>query len=160
VSPLNLFLTEMVEVVEQRHGGMVNKFLGDGFIALFGALTGRVDHADAALNAGREMLSRLAAVNQQLLARGQEPLAIGIRVHTGRVVVGSIGSPRRMKYTAIGDTVNVASRVESLTKELGVPLLFTAATRSALRTALRAEELPPQRVKGQPEPLVVLRLPP
>jgi adenylate cyclase len=104
VSLLNLFLTEMVEIVEQRHGGIVNKFLGDGLMALFSDWTGRADHADAAADAGREMLDRLAAINARIAARGHPPLAIGVGIHTGRAVVGSIGSPRRLEYTAIGDT--------------------------------------------------------
>jgi adenylate cyclase len=157
VSLLNLFLTEMVEIVE-RHGGIVNKFLGDGLMALFSDWTGRADHADAALDAGREMLDRLAAINARISARGNPPLAIGVGIHTGRAVVGSIGSPRRLEYTAIGDTVNVASRVEGLTKTVGEPLLLTAATRAALRSERAMKELEPQWVKGQPEPVVVLGL--
>ena len=156
VSLLNSFFSEMVEVVEQRHGGIVNKFLGDGLMALFLESIGRPDHADAALQAGLEMLQGLERINDRLAARGEPPLAIGIGIHTGRAVVGSIGSPRRMEYTAIGDTVNIASRVEGLTKVVGEPLLVTTATRDALRSAIALEALPAQRVKGQPEPLTVL----
>jgi adenylate cyclase len=158
VSLLNLFLTERVEIVEQRHGGIVNKFLGDGLMALFSDWTGRPDHADAAVDAGREMLDRLAAINARISVRWRSPLAIGVGIHTGRAVVGSIGSPRRLEYTAIGDTVNVASRVEGLTKAVGEPLLLTAATRAALRSSRAVKELEPQWVKGQPEPVVVLGL--
>jgi len=157
VGVLNVFLTEMVDVVEQRHGGIVNKFLGDGLMAMFADWTGRPDHADAAVAAGREMLQRLGSINATLHARGEAPLAIGIGIHTGRAVVGSIGSPRRMEYTAIGDTVNVASRVESLTKVVGTPLLLTEATHRALRTPLPLESLPSQQVKGHAS-VDVLRL--
>jgi adenylate cyclase len=153
VRTLNLFLAEMVDVIEQRHGGIVNKFLGDGLMALFAGWTGRADHADAAVAAGREMLERLPAINRHLA----EPLAIGIGIHTGRAVVGSVGSPRRMEYTAIGDAVNVAARVESLTKAVGVPLLLTEATRQALRAAPPLEALPAQEVKGH-APVGVLKL--
>jgi adenylate cyclase len=157
VEVLNLFLTEMVDVIEQRHGGIVNKFLGDGLMALFSEWTGRPDHADAAVAAGREMLQRLQALNVRLGAAGEPPLAIGIGIHTGRAVVGSIGSPRRMEYTAIGDAVNVASRVESLTKVVGVPLLLTAATRQALSVSPSLELLPAQEVRGH-GPVDVLRI--
>jgi adenylate cyclase len=158
VDLLNVFLTEMVEVIEQGQGGIVNKFLGDGLMALFGTWTGRADHADAAVAAGRQMLDRLDRINEWLVAKGESPLAMGIGIHTGRAVVGSIGSPRRMEYTAIGDTVNVASRVESLTKVVGTPLLLTEATRSALRVPLALAPLPLQHVKGHHLPVEVLRL--
>ena len=155
VAVLNLFLTEMVGVIEGRHGGMVNKFLGDGFMALFGTGERRDDHAARAVAAGLEMLERLQHVNRRLEEQGQPALAIGIGIHTGPAVVGSIGSPQRLEYTAIGDTVNVASRVESLTKLVGVPLLVTAATRAGLPATTRVAELPPQCVKGQLKPLIV-----
>jgi adenylate cyclase len=157
VALLNVFLTEMVDVVEQRHGGIVNKFLGDGFMAMFAPWTGRTDHADAAVAAGREMLQRLVDINGRLQATGEPSLAIGIGIHTGRAVVGSIGSPRRMEYTAIGDVVNVAARVESLTKVVGAPLLLTEATRKALRAPPPLEALPAQQVKGH-APVDVLKL--
>ena len=157
VALLNVFLTEMVDVIELRHGGIVNKFLGDGLMAMFAGWTGRIDHADAAVAAGREMLERLQGINARLADAGEPPLAIGIGIHTGRAVVGSIGAPRRMEYTAIGDTVNVASRVESLTKVVGAPLLLTDATRQALRVRVPLELLPSQQVKGH-TPVDVLKL--
>lgn len=157
VALLNLFLTEMVEIVE-GHEGMVNKFLGDGFMALFGVGEQHVNHAALAVSAGQEMLVRLEHINRYLTDQGQTPLGIGIGIHTGRAVVGSIGSPQRLEYTAIGDTVNIASRVESLTKELGEPLILTAATRAALPPAIATAPLPPQRVKGQPQPLSLYRI--
>ena len=160
VALLNVFLTEMVEVIEQGHGGIVNKFLGDGLMALFGEWTGRPDHADAALAAGREMLARVERLNRRHAGESEAPLAIGIGIHTGRAVVGSIGSPRRLEYTAIGDTVNVASRVESLTKGMGVSLLITDATRRALHAPPPLEPLPPQHVPGHHAPVQVLRLAP
>ncbi len=158
VTLLNLFLTEMVEIVEQRHEGMVNKFLGDGFMALFGVGEHQVNHAALAVAAGQEMLVRLEHLNRYLATQRKSPLAMGIGIHTGRAVVGSIGSPQRLEYTAIGDTVNVASRVESLTKGLGEPLLLTDATHAALPTTFVTEPLPPQWVKGQPQPLNVYRV--
>jgi adenylate cyclase len=156
VALLNTFLSAMVEIVERRHGGMVNKYLGDGFMALFGAGGESADHARAAgaqgraadcgaangpdagwharaaLAAGREMLARLPEVNGKVCADGGEPLAIGIGLHTGTAIVGNVGSESRLEYTAIGDTVNLASRVEGLTKEAGVALLLTEATARAV----------------------------
>ncbi len=157
VALLNGFFAEMVDVIEQRHAGIVNKFLGDGLMAIFGDWTGRTDHADAAVAAAHDMLARLAPFNADLVARGEAPLRVGIGVHTGRAVVGSIGSPHRMEFTAIGDAVNVAARVEGLAAALGEPLLVTAATCAALRSAPALEALGPHEIKGQREPIVVYR---
>lgn len=154
VSILNEFLTEMVEVVQQQHRGMVNKYLGDGFMALFGAGEECGDHADAALRAGQGMLERLALLNERFQARSIAPMGIGIGIHTGKALVGSIGSERRLEFTAIGDTVNIASRVESLTKVVKASLLITAATRDALADSWELTEHAPQPVKGVREPLV------
>lgn len=160
VTLLNVFLTEMVDIVEQRYDGMVNKFLGDGFMALFGVGDASQAHADQAVSAGLDMLSSLETINHYLEAQGQDPLAMGIGIHTGSAVVGSIGSSQRLEYTAIGDTVNIAARVESLTKEVGEPLLLTVATQQALTARFETESLPPQKVKGQPKALNVVRIKP
>lgn len=157
VSLLNEFLAVMVPVIED-HGGLVNKFLGDGFMALFGH-TGRPEHAEAAVAAARQLLDDLDELNSRLRARGEHPLQIGIGIHTGPAIVGNIGAPKRQEFTAIGDAVNVASRVEGLTKVVREPVLLTTATCAAmLHQADGIEELRPQRVKGQPEPLRICRL--
>ena len=101
------------------------------------------------------MLRALSDFNARTLEQepGFEVLAIGIGLHTGRAIVGSIGSPKRMEFTAIGNTVNVASRVESLTKILGRPIVLTQATRDALVAAPELIELPAQQVTGVEQPL-------
>ena len=154
VELLNRFLTEMVEIVESN-SGMVNKFLGDGFMAIFGLTPepGRQQHE--AVGAGQKMLQRLGDLNQELSAAGFEPLEIGIGLHSGPAIVGSIGSPRRMEFTVIGDTVNIASRVESLTKRLQCAFLVTEATRNGISDDIGAEPFPPQQVRGQSECLTV-----
>jgi adenylate cyclase len=158
VELLNEFLTEMVEIVEHGNGGMVNKFLGDGLMAVFGAAEPDPDHARRAVSAGRQMIERLRYLNERLARQGNRPLEMGVGIHTGPAVVGSIGSPQRMEYTAIGDTVNVASRVESLTKTLGESLLLTQSTRDGLPDAIAVKELPSQHVKGKQEPIRVYGL--
>jgi adenylate cyclase len=160
VEVLNKFLQVMVQVVEEGHGGMVNKFLGDGFLALFGVGGNAKSHADAAVAAGRDMLNSLLRLNRELALDGETALAIGIGIHTGPAIVGSIGSPNRLEYTAIGSTVNFASRVESLTKELGVPLLVTEFTREQLKDRFTFKEYPPQRVRGVKDPVRVFSLVP
>ena len=154
VTMLNLFLSEMVEIVEQ-HRGMVNKFLGDGFMALFGA--GQIDesHADDAVAAGLQMLEQMSVVNHKLKQLGLMDIDMGIGIHTGPAIIGSIGSLKRLEYTAIGDTVNVASRIESLTKQVGVPLLISESTKNHLSNGSSCPELPSQYVKGKSEPIAI-----
>ncbi|QOZ56138.1 adenylate/guanylate cyclase domain-containing protein [Bradyrhizobium arachidis] len=117
----------LVDILD-RHGGIVNKFLGDGFLALFGAPLEASDAAQRAVAAGREMLTAMDRIN----AGTSWPLRIGIGIHFGEVVAGNIGSPRRKEYTVIGDTVNFASRLEALNKEFGSQLLISATVREAL----------------------------
>ncbi|RYD73363.1 MAG: adenylate/guanylate cyclase domain-containing protein, partial [Verrucomicrobiaceae bacterium] len=158
VSVLNEFLQVMVEGVEEYHRGMINKFLGDGFIALFGVEDKTSAHADDALQAAVGMLKALETLNVSFQERGREKLEIGIGLHTGPAIVGSIGSPARLEFTAIGSTVNLASRVEGLTKNLSVPLLITEQTRDHLTGEFEIRELPPQKVKGLEEPVRVFCL--
>ena len=117
----------LVEILD-RHGGIVNKFLGDGFLALFGAPFEAEDPARRAVAAAREMLQAMAHINEG----SSWPLRIGIGVHFGEVVAGNIGSPRRKEYTVIGDTVNFAARLEALNKEFGSQLLISSAVRDVL----------------------------
>ncbi len=155
VAVLNEFLGIMVRAVEEHHSGMVNKFLGDGFMALFGAGATTETHADEALHAARELQLQLEMLNIRLQERGDAPLAIGIGLHTGPAIIGSIGSPERLEFTAIGNTVNVASRIEALTKTLEARLLLSDATRAALGGAVELREFPPQMVKGVAAPIRV-----
>ena len=158
VNFLNRFLQAMVEIVETEHGGMVNKFLGDGFMAIFGAGSGATTHADDAVAAGRSMLRRLELFNADLVRANEAPLGIGIGINTGRAIVGSIGSSERMEFTVIGNTVNVASRIEGLNKALGTSLLLSKATKDHLSRSIRLRALPPQQVKGVDAPVEVFTI--
>ncbi len=117
----------LVDILD-RHGGIVNKFLGDGFLALFGAPLAASDAAHRAVAAGRDMLTAMERIN----AGSSWPLRIGIGIHFGEVVAGNIGSPRRKEYTVIGDTVNFASRLEALNKDFGSQFLISSTVREAL----------------------------
>ncbi len=150
---LNEFLRAMVGVVESQHGGMINKFLGDGFMALFGVGSTANDHADNAVAAACTMERELEHLNFARTQRGEEPLGIGIGINTGPVIVGSIGSPERMEFTVIGSTVNVASRIEALNKTLGTTLLMSKATHEALQRPPALRPLPAQSVKGVEQPV-------
>jgi adenylate cyclase len=133
----------------------VNKFLGDGFLALFGAPLEAADAAHHAVTAAREMLAANERVNQAT----DWPLRIGIGIHFGEVVAGNIGSPRRKEYTVIGDTVNFAARLEALNKEFGSQLLVSAAVRDALGEAgSDAVSLGEVAVRGYDRPMAVWQL--
>ena len=157
VSALNVFFSNAVEIVES-HGGMVNKFLGDGFMALFGVGAEGDDHALRAVEAGRALLCCLDEATHQLEEAGWPNFKIGIGINSGPAIVGSIGSPKRQEYTAIGDTVNIAARVEALTKSVGHLLLVTAETRRMLPGDVVSISLPPQAVKGKGEPLEIFAI--
>lgn len=158
VGLLNEFLRVMVQAVEGEHAGMINKFLGDGFMALFGIGNNSLDHADDAVAAGRSIQETLERLNAERNSRGEDAIQIGIGINTGPAIVGSIGSPERMEFTVIGNTVNVASRIEALNKTLGTSLLVSKETRAALRREMELRELPPQSVKGIDQPVAVFTI--
>ena len=144
----------LVDILD-RHGGIVNKFLGDGFLALFGAPFEAHDAAHRAVAAAREMLEANERANKTV----SWPLRIGIGIHVGEVVAGNIGSPRRKEYTVIGDTVNFAARLEALNKDFNSQFLISAAVHDALgeecRDAVSLGEVP---VRGYDRPMTVWQL--
>jgi adenylate cyclase len=144
----------LVDILD-RHGGIVNKFLGDGFLALFGAPLQAENAAHHAVAAAREMLE----ANDRINKATHWPLRIGIGIHIGEVVAGSIGSPRRKEYTVIGDTVNFAARIEALNKEFNSQFLISQAVRDALgeegKDAVALGEVP---IRGYDRPMAVWQL--
>ncbi|MFA6449911.1 MAG: adenylate/guanylate cyclase domain-containing protein [bacterium] len=117
ISHLNEYMSAMVDVVI-KYEGIVDKFIGDAIMALYGSPISREDDALRAMRAALEMKQRLIALNRKWKDEGKEPFRIGIGINTGEVIVGNIGDIRKMEYTVIGDNVNVASRLEGLTKNL------------------------------------------
>ena len=138
IEAINTYLTLMTDAVLD-HGGTLVSYMGDGILAAFGAPVANDEHADLALAAARAMAGeQLATFNAWLSATGvEQPLRMGIGINSGPVLSGSVGSPRRLDYTVIGDTVNTASRIEAMTKELDHALLFSQPTRDALASSRR-----------------------
>jgi class 3 adenylate cyclase len=131
VGVLNTYLRVMAKAVIDA-GGILDKFLGDGLMAIFGAMGDPTHGAAAATHAAVDMRARLTALNVDRGARGEPVVRFGIGVHTGDVVLGTVGLPERSDYTAIGDTVNTASRMEALTKEFQVDSVFSGETAERL----------------------------
>jgi adenylate cyclase len=152
---LNAYLSEISEAV-LAHGGTLVSYLGDGLMAVFGAPLPQPDHADRALAAAREMLEeRLPRFNESLAAQGFERgFKMGIGLNTGEFMSGNVGSERRLEYTAIGDTINTASRIEGMTKGTPYALFFADSTRAALTEepgdVLYVDEMP---VRGRSQPI-------
>ena len=154
VALLNDFFAEMVAIVD-RHNGIINKFLGDGFLALFGAPLADPKAAEKALASGHAML---AAVDQWNAARPAQAMRVGIGIHIGDAVTGTVGSPQRKEYTVIGDTVNLAARLEQLTKETGAKLLISSSMHEATLGVDGATDLGPLAIRGYDEAVRVWRV--
>lgn len=156
---LNAFFTTIVPAIELEHG-TVNQYIGDAVMVIFGAPAMQTDHAFRAVRTAREMVARVHAMSDRWRELDAPQFRIGVGIHTGPAVVGTVGSPRRLDYTAIGDTVNTASRIESGNKEVASEILISQATFLALphEEQLRiAQNSEPRNlvVKGKQESLVV-----
>jgi adenylate cyclase len=157
VTLLNEYLSEMTDAIRPWEG-YINNFIGDAIVAVFGAPIDQPDKEWRAVAAALAMRQRLGELNQRRVARGEAPIDNGVGISTGEAVAGQIGSLERLMYTVIGDSVNVAARLESLTKDYPEhPILINGPTAEALkgREGLTLKSLGPLTVKGRAEPVDV-----
>jgi adenylate cyclase len=147
---LNRFFSEMTEIVF-AHGGTLDKYIGDEIMSLFGAPTVTPDDASNAVSAAIEMQKRLIELNVELKTDGFEQIGVGIGLHTGEAIVGYVGSERRSEYTAIGDTVNLASRLQA--NALAGQILLSGVTAQAVAGKFSLLPRTPITVKNRVQPV-------
>lgn len=152
VGLLNRYFSAMTDIIF-AHGGTLDKYLGDGLMALFGAPTATPDDASNALNAAVAMQRRLIGINRELRDEGFQEIGVGMGLHTGEAIVGYIGSDRRSEYTAIGDTVNTSSRLESNAR--GGEILISDATAKAAHSRYKLKPREPIMVKNRQQPVML-----
>ncbi len=157
VHDLNAYFTAMDGAIRE-HRGLVLQFIGDEIEAVFGAPLAYAGHADLALQAALEMRERLARWNAERQRAGKPPMRHGIGIHTGTVLAGNIGSAERLSYALVGDAVNLASRIQGLTKEVGTDILVSGTTRRLLGDGHELVGLPAVRVKGKSAEVEVYRV--
>ncbi|HUU03738.1 MAG TPA: adenylate/guanylate cyclase domain-containing protein [Myxococcota bacterium] len=151
---LNVVFEELTSAIMDNQG-MVDKYIGDAVMGVFGVPVASENHALQAARAAIDMHRRLEALNQFLPREIGQPLAIGVGIHTGEVIAGAIGSSRRFEYTVIGDTVNVASRIESLTRKYSTGILLSAQTAQLIKEDLPLEEIATAQLKGRKQPVTL-----
>ncbi|MCD6433900.1 MAG: CHASE2 domain-containing protein, partial [Sulfurimonas sp.] len=157
INLLNRYFTPMTDSVLE-HGGMLDKYIGDAVMAFFNAPVDIVNHADATCHSALQMIRKLDELNRELKDEDINPIRIGIGINTADVVVGNMGSDRRFNYTVIGDGVNLASRVEGLTKNYGVNILITEFTVAKLKEDFLYRKIEPVKVKGKDEAVLLYEL--
>lgn len=153
---LNRYFDRMSGIVETQHG-IVDKYIGDAIMAIFGAPVALVGHADSAIQAALKMQKALAGLNAELANEGRQRLSFGIGINTSRIIAGNIGSSRRLNYSVVGDGVNVAARLQDLTRmsQFKADILISASTLRAARGSYRVRDLGAAPVRGRDEPVEV-----
>jgi adenylate cyclase len=153
---LNRLFDTVTRTIE-AHDGLVNKFIGDAVLAVFGAPIAITNHSIKTTEAAFDLLKNLEKLNAELRVEGEPLLKVGIGVHTGKVLAGRIGGQGRMEYTVIGDAVNVASRLESITKEMGVSLLISQPVWDGLNSELQSkfQSLGKVSIRGRTEAVTI-----
>jgi class 3 adenylate cyclase len=151
---LNDYFATIFEPIA-RHGGIVNNIMGDGMMAVFGATSKRDDYREQAARAAIDILNVLKAFNERQAAAGKVQIQIGIGIASGELLAGYAGTQHRAAYTCIGDTVNLASRLESHTKEARRPIIVEGVTRAGLPETIKVESLGEALLRGKSQPVEV-----
>jgi adenylate cyclase len=154
VISLNTYFNIMVGIIIE-HKGIIDKFIGDAIMSIFGAPVLHEDDPFQAVLTGLEMLKSLEGFNRKQVKMKRPVFEIGVGLNTGEVVVGNIGSTQKLDYTCIGDEVNTASRLEGLTKVYGVPIIISESTHNATKGSIQAREIDSVRVKGKVKPVKI-----
>jgi adenylate cyclase len=157
VEMLNEYFGVMVRIIQQNHG-IVDKFIGDAIMAVWGAPKGTARDSFNTIKASLEMRKGLDELNRKRISKGLPPIMIGMGVHTGRAISGTIGSDERMEYTVIGDAVNMASRIEASTKAFGADLLISETTARIVEGEFALELAGAAEVKGKSQPLKLFKV--
>ena len=147
VAFLNDYFSEMVDAVFE-HGGVLDKFMGDGLMAVFGSLDDS-EHEKGAVQAALRMRALLAKINGVRAVSGTPPIAIGIGIHTDYCIVGNIGSRKRLEYTVVGDGVNTSSRLQALNKEYGTTILISETTYAKIKDDFECRQMPDAHLRGK-----------
>lgn len=161
VKVMNRYFAEMSEAIKAQ-GGLVLQFIGDEIYAVFGAPVKLDDHPTKAFRASLEMSRRLVKLNKEFKRKGWPSLQHGIGVHTGEAIAANIGSPDRLSYLLIGDTINLASRLQTLTKEVGTEMIISSSTYDLILQSelynIKLSKLPSMRLKGKTQPVDIYAL--
>jgi class 3 adenylate cyclase len=155
---LNTYYTLMFEAISGQ-GGVVNQMVGDGLMAIFGAPLPLPNHGEQAVRAALEMIEMINLFNLDQVAANRPSIQIGIGIATGQVIAGYTGTQRRATYTCVGDTVNLAARLEAYTKIAQKPILIDEATRQSLSEAIKVEDLGTAEIKGKNQEVKVYSIP-
>jgi class 3 adenylate cyclase len=150
---LNGYFQAMSAAIQSHHGH-ITRLMGDGIMSVFGALERNPWHVQDAVEAALDMREALARYNESLAGRGLPPLAFGVGIHCGPVIAGLVGSASMQEFTVLGDVVNVAARVEALTRRLGGDILVTEDVHSVLGDRFKMAAMPPADIKGKSRPIL------
>ena len=155
---LNTYYTLMFEAISEQ-GGVVNQMVGDGLMAIFGAPLPLPNHGEQAVRAALEMIEMIDLFNLDQAASHRPSIRIGIGIATGQVIAGYTGTQRRATYTCVGDTVNLAARLEAYTKVAKQPILIDETTRQSLSDTINVEGLGPAEIKGKNQAMTIYSVP-